>query len=290
MRLRLVSLGLAATLSTACTPPPAGPTYEDPHGPVTWQPGTWALTWQDEFEGAAGTPPDPTRWVHELGGGGWGNGELQTYTDSPDNAALDGEGHLLITVRADGTGAARTYTSARLRTMGLFAQAYGRFEARMKLVNGRGLWPAFWIMGDDFDQVGWPNAGEMDIMEQRGSQPTTSWSSVHGPEMYTRFTSATQAVPVPGGADTDFHVYAVEWDPENIVFLLDDRAFFQITPARRPTDAPWVYNHPFFMLLNLAVGGIFPGPPDDTTPFPNSMTVDWVRVSSRVANDGGAAD
>jgi beta-glucanase (GH16 family) len=257
---------------------------------VTWQPGVWALTWSDEFEGPAGTPPDPTRWVHELGAGGWGNGELQTYTDSPDNAAQDGEGHLLITARADGEGAARTYTSARLRTQGLFAQAYGRFEIRAKVANGRGLWPAFWIMGQDFDQVGWPDAGEMDIMEQRGSQPTVNWSSVHGPEMYTRFTSATQSVTVPGGADTDFHVYAVEWDPENIVFLLDDMPFFQITPARRPSDAPWVYDHPFFMLLNMAVGGIFPGRPDDTTPFPAVMTVDWVRVSSRVTEDGGAAD
>jgi beta-glucanase (GH16 family) len=275
---------LATLLLGGCKPPSEGAPFEDPHGPVTWQPGTWTLTWQDEFEGPAGTAPDPTKWAHELGGWGWGNGELQYYTDSTANAALDGEGHLLITARAEMVDK-NAYTSARLRTKGLFSQAYGRFEARMKLVAGRGLWPAFWIMGDNFDEVGWPYAGELDIMEARGSAPDSIWASVHGPAPHKRDVYDTAGVAVPGGA-TDFHVYAVEWDPASIVFLVDDAPFFQITPARRPSDAQWVYDHPFFILLNLAVGGEFPRDPDATTPFPSSLTVDWVRVSARVAADG----
>jgi beta-glucanase (GH16 family) len=275
--------------AAGCSPPAASVLYEDPNGPVVWQPGNWTVVWRDEFDGPAGTPPDPTHWAHELGGTGWGNRELQDYTDSPSNAALDGDGHLLITARAETVGA-NAYTSARLTTDGLFAQAYGRFEARIRLVKGAGLWPAFWILGDNFHEVGWPTSGEMDIVEQRGDDVTTVSSSLHGPVTEAAVDApVTRYVPVAGGADAGFHVYAVEWDPDNVVFLLDDVPFFQITPARRPGNAIWVWDHPFFIILNLAVGGLFPGAPDPSTVFPQSLTVDYVRVSVR-AVDGGQTD
>lgn len=279
----------ALLLGAACGPPADEDIYENPNGPISWQPGAWSVTWQDEFEGAAGAPPDPTRWVHQIGGSGWGNEELQYYTDSPDNAALDGAGNLIITARAEPVGT-NPYTSARLTTKGLFSQAYGRFEARMRLADGRGLWPAFWIMGDDIDQVGWPSAGEMDIVEQRGSFVQTVSCALHGPPMLGRMdVPVSRSRDMPVNVAATFHVYAVEWDPNNIVFLIDDVPFFQITPARRPSYARWVWDHPFFIIVNLAVGGLFPGDPDDTTIFPTTIAVDYVRVSSR-QSDGGVTD
>jgi beta-glucanase (GH16 family) len=289
MRLRsfLAVLPLLSVAGACGSSERRGYYQEDPNAPVRWTPGAWSVVWSDEFDGPAGDPPDATRWVHEVGGSGWGNKELQYYTDSTNNAALDGEGHLLITARAEEM-MGNAYTSARLTTKGLFARAYGRFEARIRLPVGTGLWPAFWLMGDDFDEVGWPTAGEIDVMEENGHDPTTIRGTVHGPAYGKTDVPAGGAVTVRGGADTDFHVYAVEWDPTNIVFLVDGRPYFQVTPARRPTYARWVWDHPFFILLNLAVGGLFPGPPDETTMFPLTMQVDYVRVSERA--DGGVSD
>jgi beta-glucanase (GH16 family) len=289
MKQRAFLLGLAAVgLSIgACGASSRGVSYEDPYGPVVWQPGRWTLVWHDEFDGVAGTPPDPTKWKHEIGGDGWGNKELQYYTDSPDNAALDGSGNLVITARQE-TFMGNAYTSARLTTDGLFAQEYGRFEARMRLGAGRGIWPAFWILGDDFDQVGWPTSGEIDIMEELGNDTTDVLGSVHGPAYGKVDVPATKAANIPSGVDQGFHVYAVEWDPASIVFLVDDVPYFQITPARRPSYARWVFDHPYFVLVNLAVGGQFPGNPDATTVFPQTIAVDYVRVSVRATGDAGA--
>jgi beta-glucanase (GH16 family) len=279
-------LALGVSLAAGCKPPAEDYAAQSPYGPVSWQPGIWSLLWSDEFDGPADSAPDPTKWTYQLGGDGWGNKELQNYTDSLTNGALDGDGHLVITARAEMSGS-NAYTSARLTTQGKFARAYGRFEARMKLTNGHGLWPAFWIMGDDIDTVGWPSCGELDIVEENGRAPDSISGSVHGPQAQAAIdVPATRYVAVPGGADADFHVYAVEWDPDSIVFLFDELPYFQITPPRRPK---WVYDHPFFIIVNLAVGGLFPGPPNATTPFPASITVDWVRVSAR-ASDGGTDD
>jgi beta-glucanase (GH16 family) len=276
---------LAVSLG-ACTPPPETGSVQDPYASVVWLPGTWNLVWSDEFDGPADAPPDPTKWSYEIGDWGWGNKELQNYTDSPTNGALDGNGNLVITARAEMSGMS-AYSSARLTTKGHFSRAYGRFEARMRLTSGTGLWPAFWIMGDDIDAVGWPRCGEMDIVEEAGSNPVTVSGSVHGPLGNTKMDApATSWVDLAAGADADFHLYAVEWDPDNIVFLVDDKPYMQITPPRRPT---WVWDHPFFIIVNLAVGGLFPGSPTATTPFPASITVDYVRVSAR-AGDGGADD
>ncbi len=289
MNARRWAFVLIVLAGTGCKPPPLGANFEDPHGPVSWQPGNWNVIWQDEFDGAAGTAPDPTRWTYDLGGDGWGNKELQNYTSSPTNAAMDGAGNLVITARAEMSGT-NAYSSARITTKGLFERAYGRYEARMKLPKGRGLWPAFWIMGTDVDTVGWPQAGEVDVMEERGSDVSLIYGSIHGPTTPKTDLPVTAAITVPGGADADFHVYAFEWDPTNLVFLMDETPYLQITPQRRPDYAPWVWNHPFYILVNLAVGGLFGGPPDATTPFPATLTVDYVRVSVRTDSDAGVTD
>jgi beta-glucanase (GH16 family) len=287
---RLLTLPVLALALGACNPPanPSTGFTQDPYGAVTWQPGNWTVIWRDEFDGNAGAQPDPTKWSYETGGWGWGNKELQNYTDSPTNSALDGNGHLVITARAEMSGT-NAYTSARLTTKGLFSRTYGRFEARMRLANGIGLWPAFWIMGDDIDTVGWPSCGEMDIAEESGSNASKVSGSVHGPMSKippAKDAPATRWFDVPGGSDADYHVYAVEWDPDNIVFLFDEMPYMQITPARRPE---WVWDHPYFMIVNLAVGGLFPGPPTADTVFPATIAVDYVRVSVR-AGDGGVDD
>jgi beta-glucanase (GH16 family) len=274
---------LALLALGACKPPSESFASTSTYVPTTWLPGTWSVVWSDEFEGAAGTLADPTKWTYQVGGDGWGNKELQDYTDSINNAALDGQGHLVITARAEVMGM-NDYTSARLTTQGHFSRAYGRFEARMRLAAGDGLWPAFWILGDDFPTAGWPTCGEMDIAEEKGNAPDIVSGSVHGPQENAAIDfPATRFVTVAGGSDADFHVYAVEWDPDKIVFLFDEMPYMQINPADRPR---WVYDHPFFIIVNLAVGGQFPGAPTAATIFPTSITVDYVRVSER-AGDGG---
>jgi len=146
--------------------------------------GPWQLSWSDEFDGPDGSRPDPSRWVLELGGAGWGNEELQTYTDRPENSSIEG-GALVITARAEKftgrDGIARDYTSARLKTLGRFSQAYGRFEARIKIPRGQGIWPAFWMMGVNIDSRGWPDDGELDVMENIGREPSTVHGTLHGP-------------------------------------------------------------------------------------------------------------
>ena len=249
--------------------------------PIVWRPGKWSVSWQDEFEGAAGQAPDATKWKLETGGGGWGNEELEDYTNSPSNVALDGAGNLIITARHE-PSMGSSYTSGRLTSQGLFSQAYGRFEARMRLATGAGMWPAFWIMGNNIDEAGWPAAGEVDIMEQKGFELRQVWGSVHGPS-----TGGDVDVPstypgaVPDDVNANFHVYAIEWDPDNIVFLVDEQPYAQVTPQRIPDYARWVWDHPFFVIMNLAVGGLFGGDPTATTPMPQSIAIDYVRVSVR---------
>ena len=240
----------------------------------------WRLTWSDEFEGAAGTRPDPDRWVAEIGGHGWGNEEHEYYTDSTDNASLDGDGHLVITARKESLGVdcwygECRYTSARLITKGKFAQAYGRFEARIKLPRGQGIWPAFWLLGDDIDDVGWPRCGEIDIMEYLGHDELTVYGALHGPE----FDPSVNYVGEESFAD-DFHTFAVDWSPTQVHFLVDGHRY---ETTHKPADGQgWTFDHPFFVLLNVAVGGRWPGYPDETTKFPQQMVVDYVRVYSPV--------
>jgi beta-glucanase (GH16 family) len=279
-----------------------------------------AIVWQDEFNAEAGTPVDGAKWAFETGGSGFGNHERQYYTDSTRNAVHDGDGNLVITARRENPhdyrchyGTCR-YTSARLTTAGRFSQQYGRFEARMKLPRGQGMWPAFWMLGDDVHDVGWPHSGSIGIMEHIGSEPDAVHGTLHGPGYSGAEnkggTSRFEATPDEDRTREDqndgdqndgdqtrqdqndagrtddtpyadeFHTYAVDWSPDAIVWYLDDVEYHRATPASLDGDR-WVFDHPFHLLLNLAVGGDWPESPDGDTDFPQSLTVDYVRVTGR---------
>ncbi|MCY1083312.1 glycoside hydrolase family 16 protein [Archangium lansingense] len=272
---------LAAMVTLACDPAANRTTKPDPLPTNPQQPGSeWQLVWQDEFEGTAGTPPSAERWVHDVGGHGWGNEQWEFNTARPENASLDGAGNLLITARKE-SYQGRSYTSARINTRGRFEHTYGRFEARIQLPVGRGIWPAFWLLGANLAEVDWPECGEIDIMEYRGQLPALVRGSLHGPG-YSGGGNIGYEHAVSGGKlNEDFHVYAVEWEPNRIRWLLDGVTFFETTPARLPAGARWVFDHPHFIILNVAVGGNFVGPPDNSTVFPQQMKVDYVRVYSR---------
>jgi beta-glucanase (GH16 family) len=244
--------------------------------PALAAPPYWTLVWADEFDGPAGTPPDPTKWVFDTGAGGWGNQELETYTDARDNSRLDGNGNLVIEARQP---APSQYTSARLKTQGMYAVEYGKIEARMKLPAGQGIWPAFWMLGFDIPKVGWPQCGEIDIMENIGREPSMVHGTVHGPG-YSGANGIGQSYSLPGNARfaDDFHIFAVEWSENGVQFLVDGQLYFSVTPASLPQGTAWAFGHPFFLLLNVAVGGSWPGNPDATTVFPQQMLVDYVRV------------
>jgi beta-glucanase (GH16 family) len=242
---------------------------------------SWALVWSDEFNGADGSPPDLAKWTYDTGGGGWGNKELESYTSRLENVQQRG-GNLVITARKESytglDGVTRPYTSARITTKGQFSQTYGRFEARLQLPLGKGIWPAFWMLGDDIDSVRWPGAGEIDVMENIG-ETSRIYSTLHGPGYSgAKGISAPYDLPAGEAVNTGFHVYAVEWSPERIRFYLDDRLIVERTPKDLPAGTKWVYDHPFFMILNVAVGGQWPGSPDESTVFPEKMLVDYVRV------------
>jgi beta-glucanase (GH16 family) len=248
--------------------------------------GPGVVTWSDEFNGAAGTPPDAGRWRYDVGGGGWGNSELQYYTTSTANAAHDGAGNLVITARRENPGnyscwyGSCQYTSARLLTAGTFTQTYGRFEARIKIPRGQGMWPAFWMLGADIGTNPWPNNGEIDIMENVGFEPSTVHGTLHGPG-YSGANGVGGQTSLPGGqalADA-FHTYTVDWAPDSVTWYLDGVQYSRKTPADLGGDR-WVFDHPFFMIMNVAVGGTWPGSPDGSTVFPQRMLIDYVRVQA----------
>lgn len=247
--------------------------------------GTWSLVWSDEFDGSNGSSPDTAKWSMESGGNGWGNNELEYYTARTQNAQVN-NGNLVITAqREDYTGpdgVSRQYTSARLKTSGKFSQKYGRFEARIKIPKGQGMWPAFWMLGDNFGTAGWPQCGEIDIMENVGSNPTTVLGTLHGPG-YSGSSGLTSTYTLTGQQQfsDDFHVMAVEWEANVVRFYVDGNLYKTRTPADLPAGATWVFDHPFSITLNVAVGGKLPGAPDATTQFPQTMLVDYVRVFSR---------
>ena len=271
-------LALARLACLACV---AGLAGVGACGGATTPPPPWQLVWSDEFEGPAGTPPDPARWVHDVGGNGWGNGELEFYTDRVENAALDGAGALVITARAEDY-MGRAYTSGRLNTRGLYEATYGRFEASLRLPAGKGLWPAFWMLGGNVADVGWPACGEIDVMENRGADPSAVSGSLHGPG-YAGGSALIGVYTAPGGASLadDFHLFAVEWDDSEVRFSVDGDVFQDVRRTRLPAGGSWVFDHPFFLVVDLAVGGTFGGPPDATTVFPQVLRVDYVRAYRR---------
>jgi beta-glucanase (GH16 family) len=248
---------------------------------------TWTLAWSDEFNGPAGSAVDGAKWVFETGNGsnGWGNHELEYYTGTTKNAAMDGAGNLVITAYRETLGnkfrcrnGVCRYTSARLKTQGRFEQAYGRFEARMRLPYGQGIWPAFWMLGNNIRRAGWPACGEIDIMENIGRGPALVHGTIHGPG-YSGANGIGAPYALTSGAFSDgFHVFAVEWEPNQIRWYVDGNLYQSRTSADLPAGAKWVFDHPFFMLLNLAVGGYWPGDPEASNIFPQKMYVDYVRV------------
>jgi len=241
----------------------------------------WTLIWSDEFNAANGTGADTTKWNLVNKGDGFGNNELEFYTNRPANAYHDGNGFLVIKVIKE-SYMGREYTSARLESNGKFEHLYGRYEARLQLPRGQGIWPAFWMLGNDIGSASWPNCGEIDIMENIGKEPSIVHGSLHGPG-YSGGNPLGQAYTLPnGGKFADgFHVFAVEWEQNVVRFYVDDILYGTKTPSDTPSGARWVYDHPFYLLLNVAVGGNWPGAPDATTVFPQTMLADYVRVYSR---------
>ena len=255
--------------------------------PIRPQPlSRWTLIWSDEFSGADGSSPDPTKWTYDIEGNGWGNHELEYYTKRRENARIE-KGNLVITAQKESftgaDGVTRDYTSARLKTQGLFAQAYGRIEARIKIPQGQGMWPAFWMLGQDISSAGWPKCGEIDIMENIGKEPGTIHGSLHGPSTTGRTADLTAIFKLPPGQSfaDDFHLYAVEWDSDTVRFYVDSNLYATFHSSEWPAGGKWVFDHPFFIILNIAVGGDWPGSPDESTKFPQTMLVDYVRVYTR---------
>lgn len=245
----------------------------------------WKLFWSDEFNGVKGSSVDSKIWKHDLGGGGWGNNELEFYTNSTKNTYQDGTGNLVIKAiketTKDGCWYGNCdYTSGRILTKGTLERQYGRFEARIRIPKGQGLWPAFWMLGSNIGTTNWPICGEIDILENIGKEPKTVHGTIHGPGY-----SGANGIGMPYSGDQDFsngfHVYALEWEPEEIRWYVDGNLYQTRTPKDLPEGSKWVYDHEFFIILNLAVGGGWPGNPNSSSVFPQSMKVDYVRVYER---------
>jgi beta-glucanase (GH16 family) len=271
-------LSLAAALLLSCR---GGATLQPP--PATG----YTLVWSDEFNGADGSSPDSSKWMYDTGGKGWGNNERECYTNRTQNAQMKG-GNLVITAQKENLtcsdGVASNYTSARMKTQGLFSQAYGRFEARIKIPKGQGMWPAFWMLGNDIGSIGWPKCGEIDIMENIGKEPGTVHGSLHGPSSTSSTSDLTAGFSLATGQNfaDDFHLYAVEWEPGTIRFYVDTNLYDTFKSSQWPAGGTWVFDHPFFIILNVAVGGDWPGSPDNTTVFPQQMLVDYVRAYTKM--------
>lgn len=244
------------------------------------QKADWNLVWHDEFDGSK---LDPSKWAYVTGGDGFGNQELEYYTGRPRNIYIE-HGMLVIQALKENyrgpDGGMHGFTSARLQTRGKFARAYGKFEARIKIPCGQGTWPAFWMMGDV--SAGWPASGEIDIMENIGGEPATVHGTVHGPG-YSGEHAIGAPFSLPEGQRfcDEFHVLAVEWEPEGIRLYVDGKQYQSLGPASLPEGAKWVFDRPFYLILNLAVGGEWPGSPGGTSRFPQKMLVDYVRVYRR---------
>jgi beta-glucanase (GH16 family) len=277
--LAMVVVALTACAASAAPPQRDVPLSASPapaDGPV--------LVWSDEFDGPAGAPADPDNWTYETGGGGGGNEELQYYTDSTDNASLDGAGNLVITTRQIDPASTDlqcwygpcAYTSARLITQHKQTFHYGRIETRVRVPQGSGIWPAVWMLGSNMPDVGWPQAGEIDVMEFVGRSPHEIFGTLHGPGY-----SGGQALsgvrdlgaPVPG----DWHEFTVDWAPGLITWTVDGAEYHRATPADVAPNE-WVFEHPFFLLTNVAVGGNFGGSLGEDLSFPQEFTIDYIRV------------
>jgi len=279
----VLAVALGAALGCSHTAPPTATNS------TTGSTGSWVQVWSDEFDGAANTPLDTTKWGFDKGDGcaagncGWGNNEKEYYTDAPENIALNGQGQLMIVARTAPAGlncyyGACRYTSAKITTRSKMNAAPGRVEARIKLAAGQGLWPAFWMLGSNFPATPWPQCGELDIMENHGSNVASTSSAVHGPG-YSGNTPFVHAFTLSSRTFADdFHVFAVEWNPIEIQFFVDNVVHYSVTRSQAEQFGAWVFDQPFFVVLNLAVGGNFDRDPASDAIFPATMLVDYVRV------------
>lgn len=270
----------------------AGCAANGPSNPPTS--AAWIQAWSDEFDGAAGTGIDATKWRYDTADGcassncGWGNNEKEYYSTAPDNISLNGQGQLAIVARVIPAAAGLTcyygpcrYSSAKITTRGKMEMTPSRIVARIKLAPGQGLWPAFWLLGTNIGTVGWPASGELDIMENRGSAPSITSSAIHGPG-YSGNTPFVHARALDLGTYTDsFHVFAVEWDSLAVRFSVDDTVHYVVTRGEVERYGKWAFDQPFFVILNEAIGGHFDGDPASDSIFPATMLVDYVRVYRR---------
>ena len=274
---------VSASLACACSAASIAPT-----APAT----TWIQVWSDEFDGAAGARIDSTKWSYEIADGcaqgicGWGNSEKEYYTDAAENIALNGQGQLVIVARRAPAGLTCSYgpclyTSSRITTRGKMLAGPGRVEARIKLPAGQGLWPAFWMLGHTSLLVRWPDCGELDIMENKGSQFSTTSSAVHGPGYSGQTPFAHANTLASGVLSDDFHTFAVEWDSLAVRFFVDGTPHYGVTRDALEHYGRSILNQPFFLMLNLAVGGHFDGDPRSDAIFPATMLIDYVRVYAR---------
>jgi beta-glucanase (GH16 family) len=249
----------------------------------------WTLVWSDDFDGPDGSAVDPTKWVYGGTQDGQYNQELEYYNPTTGNVFVaGGDLHLVAKALPAGGGGLSCwngpcqYTSGKITTKAsgkpsLFEKQYGRFSARMKIPAGQGMWPAFWLLGNNIDSVSWPTCGEVDIMENIGKAPATDYGTLHGPNGTQEANLGGNVALAMGALSDDFHVYSIEWKAGQIAFLLDDMVYFTGTKAQFP--GTWVFDdHPFYIILNLAIGGSWPGSPDTSTQFPAELLVDWVRV------------
>ena len=242
-----------------------------------------SLVWADEFDGPAGALPDPDNWGFETFGGGSGNDELQCYTAAPGNTSTDGEGHLVITARRQPghrcvDGHIHDFTSGRITTQGKHTWTHGRFEVRAQVPAGVGTWPAFWALGANRPEVGWPASGEIDVMEHVGQDPTNVFGTIHGATATGEHWSLSTDTDLAAPLSDDFHVYSVDWNGDGMVWSLDGDEYGHLTREQAEQEGEWVFDRPFYLLLNLAVGGTLGGPVPPSATFPQSYVVDYVRV------------
>jgi beta-glucanase (GH16 family) len=237
------------------------------------------LVWSDEFSGPNDQSPEATKWTYDIGTD-WGNNQLEYSTTSPKNASLDGNGNLRIrALKEDFQG--QSYTSARIVTRDRIEPTYGRIEARIDLPTGQGIWPAFWLLGSNISTVGWPQSGEIDVMEFLGHDTDAIYGTLHGPGYFGGNGLSQKYQLSTGRFDTGFHIYAVEWTSEQITWFVDGIEYHSVLKDDVPGE--WVFDHPFYIILNVAVGGDWPGSPDASTQFPQEMLVDYVRIYSEIS-------
>lgn len=265
---RLVCCIMVLSLLAAC-----GPAASAPSTPIAI-PAGWKLVWQDEFDGKT---INKANWTYDIGGGGWGNGEAEYYTNRAENARLE-NGNLVIEARQEKYEGSY-YTSARLKTQGLQTFQYGRIEARLKVPVGAGTWPAFWMLGSNFNGSNWPDCGELDIMEHLGREPDLILGTMHGPG-YSGATGLTKWYRQKTDIAEDFHIYAIEWEKDQVSWFFDGEKYSTYT-REDVGIKQWPFDQPFFIILNLAVGGTLAGPIGLNTAFPVRLLVDYVRVYQR---------